>query len=186
MKFLDRILQNLRFRQVERYIPQNCSVLDIGCDNGAFYQKNQSKVANYVGIDSNIKQAVSSDNYTLIKGIFPDDLPPVEDWFDIVVALAVIEHIPPVKQNEFSAVSFACMKHGGMLIITTPSPAVDKILELLARFKLIDGMSMEQHYGFDPKLVPTIFVNSGFFLVKKHKFQFGLNNLFIFQKPLPG
>ena len=62
--------------------------------------------------------------------------------------LAVLEHVQPAEQPVFAA---ACAKHlrpGGLLVVTTPAPAVDLILDVLTFLRLIDGMSLEQHYGF--------------------------------------
>ncbi len=43
-------------------------------------------------------------------------------------------------------------------------------------------MSLEQHYGFDPRKTPAIFSVDGMVLVKARRFQFGFNNLFVFEK----
>jgi hypothetical protein len=49
--------------------------------------------------------------------------------------------------------------------------------------RLIDGMSLEQHYGYDITQTPALFCSAGFTLLNAKKFQFGLNNLFVFEKP---
>jgi hypothetical protein len=69
------------------------------------------------------------------------------------------------------------------LIITVPSPRVDDILKVMKAVRLIDGMSLEQHYGYDITQTPALFCSAGFTLLKAKKFQFGLNNLFAFEKP---
>lgn len=48
--------------------------------------------------------------------------------------------------------------------------------------RLSDGMSLEQHYGYDIAQTPDLFCAAGFALLKASKFQFGLNNLFVFEK----
>jgi len=47
--------------------------------------------------------------------------------------------------------------------------------------KLIDGQATEEHHGFDPKTLATYFEHD-MALISHEKFQFGLNNLFIFGK----
>ena len=69
----------------------------------------------------------------------------------------------------------------GKVIITAPSVWVDHILEVLLFFKIIDGMSLEEHHGFKPNDTLKYF-SKNFNLVKKKKFQLGLNNLFVFEK----
>ena len=59
---------------------------------------------------------------------------------------------------------------------------VDTILDVLAFLKLIDGMSLEQHYGFEPGDTPGIF--EGLLELRVDRsFQLGLNRLFVFEKP---
>lgn len=53
------------------------------------------------------------------------------------------------------------LKPGGHLVITTPSAAVDRILDLLKFLRLIDGMSLEEHYGLEPHHVPSVFLLMG-------------------------
>jgi hypothetical protein len=53
---------------------------------------------------------------------------------------------------------------------------------MLLRLGVVDGMSLEEHHGFDVNEIPEIFENGGFVLMKWRKFQFGLNNLFVFER----
>jgi hypothetical protein len=54
-------------------------------------------------------------------------------------------------------------------------------LNILEKFKLIDGMQLHEHYGFKPSDTENIFAKD-FKLVCKKTFQLGLNNLFVFEK----
>ncbi|MEE2664435.1 MAG: hypothetical protein VX681_10000 [Myxococcota bacterium] len=67
-------------------------------------------------------------------------------------------------------------------MITTPAPAVDLILDVLTFLRLIDGMSLEQHYGFKPADTPGIFAPTRFRLIARESFQLGLNHLFVFER----
>jgi hypothetical protein len=69
-------------------------------------------------------------------------------------------------------------------VITAPSPVVDRILAFLKFIHVIDGMSLEQHYGFEPRVVPSLFSIEGLALAKAQRFQLGCNNLFVFRKSL--
>jgi len=69
-----------------------------------------------------------------------------------------------------------------VVILTVPSPLVDHILALLRFLGLIDAMTLEQHYGFDPRQTVPLFNSSGFRLIRHRKFELGLNNLFVFEK----
>ncbi len=68
------------------------------------------------------------------------------------------------------------------VVLPTPALAVDRILDVLAAVKLIDGISLEQHYGFEPKQTPGVFRGCGFELEVDRKFQLGLNRLFVFRR----
>jgi len=76
-------------------------------------------------------------------------------------------------------------------MITVPSSAVDHLLAVLTTIRLVHGMSLEHHYGFEPHQTADIFSAHGFQPVAHHRFQLGLNNLFVFQRdtiesPSPG
>jgi 2-polyprenyl-3-methyl-5-hydroxy-6-metoxy-1,4-benzoquinol methylase len=71
--------------------------------------------------------------------------------------LAVLEHIPEPQQRPLAESCARFLKPAGVLVITTPSPRVDRILNLLLALRLIDGMSLEEHYGFDPRQTPALF-----------------------------
>ena len=132
-------------------------------------------------MDANLAQPVRLGKIQLIPGQFPRDLGDVGS-FDVVTMLSVFEHIPP---DEHRTVAEACanlLRPAGRLILTVPSPGVDRILAGLKFAHLIDGMSIEQHYGFDVRTTPAIFTAQGFKLIKHERFQLGLNNLFVFRK----
>ena len=102
--------------------------------------------------------------------------------FDAITMLAVLEHIP---DSEYMSLREGCvrfLKPGGHLIITVPSPLVDHILKVLKVFRLIDGMSLEEHHGYEVGQTASIFPPPAFRLVCRKHFQLGLNNLFVFQR----
>lgn len=157
-------------------------LLDIGCADGALF-RSSGVVCDGIGVDPDLPANLELPNARLIAGFFPQDLPDQRS-FDVITMLAVLEHISLDEQGALAKNCFAFLKSGGRLIITVPSPVVDKILAVLGFLHLIDGMKVEQHYGYDVKLTPEIFSLAGFELVQTQRFQLGLNNLFVFRKPL--
>ncbi len=117
----------------------------------------------------------------MIPGRFPEALDGTEP-FDVITMLAVLEHIPEPQQLLLSENCSHLLKPGGILIITTPSPLVDRILDVLLWLRLIEGMELMEHYGFDPRQTPGIFSLPGLSLVKSATFQWRLNYIFVFQK----
>ncbi|MFN0049283.1 MAG: methyltransferase domain-containing protein [Cytophagales bacterium] len=182
MKFLDRVLQNWRTSKAIKYIPINAEVLDIGCYDAIVFQKLGNKLQYGVGIDPLI-EPIQKANYELKKGYFPQDLDEKNKYFDAITLTAVLEHIPESIVADFAQNCSLHLKSKGIIAITVPDPKVDKILEILIKFKILDGMSVDEHHGYDVKQTIPLFEKVGLKLIKKESFQLGLNNLFVFQKP---
>ena len=182
MKALDRFLQEWRIAKIRHYIPAGSTVLDVGCADGVLFKRLAGSIRDGIGIDPDLAESVQIGDCRLIAGNFPDDVPHAK-LFDAITMLAVVEHVPHEQQIEWAHACDRLLKPGGHLLITTPSPFVDPILDVLRFARLIDGMSLEQHYGFDPRLVAPTFTVGDLRLVKARKFQLGLNNVFVFQKP---
>jgi 2-polyprenyl-3-methyl-5-hydroxy-6-metoxy-1,4-benzoquinol methylase len=163
-----------------RYLPKQSRVLDIGCADGALFRI-LPYLRNGVGIDPEVS-AVPTGNAQLIRGMFPQNLPD-NGPFDAITMLAVLEHIPKESQPILAQHCCRYLRSRGRLIITVPSPQTDYVLSVLRTLRLIHGMSLEQHYGYDVKLTPDLFEPAGFKLLVARKFQLGLNNLFVFEKP---
>lgn len=179
-KPLDDILEYLRFIKVEPYIPKGARLLDVGTGDGNFLHYLNGHIHTSVGIDPHLKRMSQVGNHHLIPGYFPYDFD--EDMtFDVITILAAIEHIP---FNVLPCVVRACeayLKPGGRVILTAPHPRVDKILKILKSLRMVEGFSIHQHYGFDPKCLPDFF--NGWRLLKKERWELGCNYLFIFKRP---
>lgn len=162
------------------YIQKGMSVLDIGCSNGELFELYREKDIEIsgIGLDPDIESDVIKKNYQLIKDSFPSLK--VSGMFDVITALAVLEHIPDDKIDEFINSCKKKLKTNGKIIITVPHPFVDTILKVLIFFKIIDGMEAEQHHGFDIQRISGLFEKCGFKLIMHKRFQLGLNNLFVF------
>jgi 2-polyprenyl-3-methyl-5-hydroxy-6-metoxy-1,4-benzoquinol methylase len=182
MKTVDRLLQQWRFHKSRPYLAKGARVLDVGCADGAFYKRFGGHVGEVVGIDPNLGTSVDQGPLRLIAGRFPEALNDVEP-FDAITMLAVLEHIPLDEQQRWAAACVRLLRPAGYLIITTPSPIVDGILRLLKSMRVIDGMSLEEHYGFEPSRVPPLFTDVSMELVEARRFQLGCNNLFVFRNP---
>jgi 2-polyprenyl-3-methyl-5-hydroxy-6-metoxy-1,4-benzoquinol methylase len=183
MTKLDRFLQRWRLAKVRPFIPFGARVLDIGCGDGALFRFLGNHIYEGIGLDPTLSSPIQEEGFELIPGKFPEGLTDTNP-FDVITMLAVLEHIPKSQQHSLAENCVRMLKPGGVLVITTPSPYVDHILHVLFALRLIDDMSLEEHYGFDARQTPAIFSTPILTLVKFTKFQFGLNNLFVFKKAI--
>lgn len=182
MKPLDRLLAAWRGAKARRYIGRGVRLLDVGCGNGRFLKRLSSVLSEGIGIDPDVNPADACAGIRLIRGSFPEACPDNLGPFDVITMLAFLEHLPTSLHARLAERCAALLRPGGLLILTVPEPAVDRIAHVLQRIPwLYDGTHTEQHYGFQPSQTPAIF--SVLELVMAGKFQLGLNNLFVFRRP---
>jgi len=179
VKPLDRFLQRWRILKARPYIPPDSRLLDVGCADGMLYRMVNNRVREYVGIDPSLKTSIHLENYRLIAGQYPFNMPELPP-FKVITMLAVIEHLTEDVQIRTAQAVYHHLEPNGLLLITTPSPHVDHLLHFLKRLRLIDGMALEEHSRFDVRQVPQIFTDLK--LILHRPFQLGLNHLFVFQK----
>jgi SAM-dependent methyltransferase len=182
MNRVDRLLQSWRASQAIRWVPEGARVLDVGCFDGRLFRLLGDRLAYGVGLDPLLDRAVEEARFRLVPGAFPQDRPDGE-LFDVIMMLAVLEHVARERIEDCASACYDLLVPGGLVVATVPSPAIDRILDVLIRLRVLHGMSVEEHSGFKPSTAPDIFARAGFSLVRWHGFQLGLNNLFVFRKP---
>ena len=123
------ILSNLSRELKKRYFLNAISpeerVLEIGCGDGwVGRQLRQSGVQKVIDIDTTPAATVNGD---------------IRDWrrlglnaasFDVIIAFEVLEHVECLEE------CFALLKTGGRLMLTSPYPPADPVLEMLERWHL--------------------------------------------------
>jgi ubiquinone/menaquinone biosynthesis C-methylase UbiE len=180
MRKLDYILQKWRYSVAVPFIPSGCDLLDIGGFDGSFIKRVYKKIHHGVCIDPHLEEK-GDDKITFIRARLDGKFPFPNDSFDVITMFAVYEHLGEQRQL-ITAECFRVCRNNGSVLLTIPSGAVDTILMFLMKIRLIDGMSTEEHHNFNVADTIRIFERAGFQLKRWSKFQFGLNNLFIFQK----
>lgn len=101
------------------YIASTDKVLDVGCGRGAF--KLFLNIDNYTGLElSNEAIKIGKKNNVIIlnENVETHSIKHREQY-DIVCSFQVLEHVPNVY--EFIEHSLACLKPGGLLLLSVPS-----------------------------------------------------------------
>ena len=155
--------------------------MDIGSADGVLFQCLPDLAPDCLGIDPALPAPVPGAGFKLIPGGFPQDMPAGE-LFDAITMLAVLEHFPNAAHPTLAAGCAQHLRPGGRLIITVPAPRVDQILKVLTTLKLVHGMALEEHHGYDIAETEKIFRAPDFRLVRHKPFQLGLNHLFVFER----
>jgi len=181
VKAADRLLQRWRIRRALAWVPREARVLDVGCDDGTLFRLGHERIASGVGVDLNPPTTWRGGTVERLTGPFPDVLRP-DDAFDVIVMLAVVEHVDAVQLKEWARECAVRLRPGGRVVITVPAPAVDTLLHIGMRLRLLDGMEAHQHHGFDPSSLPDVFNAAGLELMIHRRFQLGLNHLFVFRR----
>ena len=97
-------------------------------------------------------------------------------------AVAVFGTLPHPDRPPWPTSLAGLMAAGGRLVITVPAPAVDHMLHVLIRLRLIAGIEAHQHHGFQPADLETIFTAPHWQRRKHQRFQLGLNHLYVFER----
>lgn len=183
MKWLDRYIRDLRIKQALPFIKEGDRLLDVGCFDLTLLRLARPRVKSAVGIDP-LATPLTEGNLRVIRGLVGEQhdngLEPAS--FDCITMLAVLEHVPDAAG--FAREIARLLAPGGRVVITVPDAKVDRILEVLGRLRLIDGMSLEEHHGYDASQTAPIFAAAGMKTVVRRVFEMGLNNLYVFERPL--
>ncbi len=182
---LDNLIYSLRRRQVERYYQNRTgTVVDLGAGYDcrllrSFLQN--SPTLSGIAVDSEFDESLPSERLTLLTADLNGPLPIPTASVDTVLSLAVLEHLlePALFLNEI----YRILRPGGMLLLTTPGPSAQPLLEFLAyRLKVIDEHEIRdhKHYFSSAELIADL-TNAGFSKerVQAKTFIFGMNNVVI-------
>ena len=158
---------------IKRYLTKNdqIKVLDIGCGSGLMLTS-LDEIGETYGMDmSDEALSFSKEIFTgrVEKGALPDQLPYQENFFDLITALDVIEHI----DNDVDSISAirSLLAPGGKVVFTVPaymflwSPH-DEMNEHKRRYtlpelkkKLVEaGFTVEKISYYNTFLFPAVFL----------------------------
>jgi 2-polyprenyl-3-methyl-5-hydroxy-6-metoxy-1,4-benzoquinol methylase len=176
-----------RNRKVSRYLKPGKSLLDIGCGHG--YLLRMAPCQKNIGIDELQCYEYSKDGEGKIiescveEGFVVERKLHFEDHsFDYVTIIAVIEHLH--YPDEIIRECHRVLKRQGLLIMTTPFPIVEKILLFMDKGSYLFSYKKvkDAHIGYYNLESMNQLTRTLFELVEYKKFQFGVNQLFVYTK----
>ncbi|MFZ8845642.1 MAG: class I SAM-dependent methyltransferase [Candidatus Hydrothermia bacterium] len=176
---LENFLANERYKVVKKVLmnfKNKNRVLDIGCGS---YPKF------LISLDFKEKFGIDKYDYNFssygIKFIKLDlekenKLPFEDNFFDVITALALIEHLKLDAVRNLFIEAFRILKNEGIFIITTPSRISKPILELFSKIKIVSKEEIDEHkHYYEVYEIYDLFNYANFKNVNVEKFEFGLN-----------
>ena len=178
---LDLMLRSWRIRKVKPYLRRGSAVLDVGCHDGALFRAFADRISRGVGVDPILDHSARIGRFRFVAGTFPSAIDGVET-FDAITLLAVLEHVEPLELPSWCDACVRLLAPGGLVVASVASPLVDNLLHVFTRFHLLAVMSVDEHHGFDPSIVPSLFSRPSLELAVRQRFELGMNNLYVFRK----
>lgn len=174
-----------RFKKTLKYVPRQSKLLDLGCGPKARYFRYLTQndfSGKYWGVDPLLMNTMKGGEMFLHKTDIDKRLKFPDESFDVVVMLAVLEHLQ--HPREILRESVRVLKKGGVIVVTTPTPSSRGLLEFLA-FGLgwVSRREIAEHKNyFDREDLVKMCRGLKVRKVYHEYFEFGLNNLLIVVK----
>ena len=181
---LEPLLRRMRIRRVLPSIRRypGCELLDIGCGwDARFLRSVEPFIARGEGIDFKAP-TLQTEKLSIRPMTVVNELPFVDNSFDIVTMLAVLEHL--AEPNAMLRDSYRVLRPAGRLVLTVPSDAAKPVLEFLAyRLHIVSEAEIRDHKQYFNKTTLTAAVLAAGFEVEEHRyFQLGFNNFLVARK----
>lgn len=176
--FLEKFLANARSKKIMPYI-NNKNVLDFGCGRNAW---NANTIYRYCKSIEGVEENFSVPQLVGKVNVYPSlNHIPERREFDVILALAVFEHIYPFALIDILNKIAAICSRNAILVGTVPTPQARPILEFLAyRLRLIDESQIRDHkVYYDDLWLLAIVRQTAWKLTAYKRFQLGINSYFV-------
>lgn len=178
------VIRARRFAAALPFVRPGDKVLDVGCWMGGIIPHLPERVA-YTGVEAlpylhrECLRRFPSNRF--LQGDFLELAPSLDDDFDVVLLLAVLEHIR--RPGPFLTACAGRLKPGGLVVATTPAPAAEPMVWLGSKLGLLSPWNPGEHQELlDRPRLEILAVESGLSLIRCSRFLAGLNQLFVLGK----
>ena len=182
MGLLSPLLKNWRIKKVSKWISGK-RILDCGCGDGVLLDV-IGEDTDYTGIDINREHIDNAKSRRLNAKFLMLDVEgdlKVHGKFDVIVMCALIEHLK--NPERFLSIISRLLAKNGRIVITTPTPKANKILNLGSAVGIFDMEAFKEHKSyFTYDDFGRIAKNLGLKIEHYEKFQLGLNQLVVLCK----
>ncbi len=150
---LERWLARERAKVADGLIPANARggcIVDIGCGLVPYFLLH-TVFCQKIGVDKIVRDVpapmLSGQDLILISHDIErtEHLPLKSNLCDVVVLLAVIEHIESERVVPLLHETWRILKDRGTLILTTPASWTDRLLRIMAKLGLVSPVEIAEH-----------------------------------------
>ncbi len=174
LTLFEPLFQELRIRQVMKYLPKHAKLVDIGCDQPqVFIDRVSDDMESCVGIDVVVEEH-QHGNVTILQQDLQKKIKVPSHSATVITMMAVLEHMKFPK--EMIEECYRILQPGGVLLVTVPAPSSKPLLEVFAVLGLVRKEMIEQHENyFTPDKLTSLAKGAGFSKIHVELFEFGFN-----------
>lgn len=165
---LNRYFERSSVQQALPFLWPGDRVLEAGTHHGEFLEAFADHGEGSVGLDPYVSPCWTS-TFALTRGDFPEAVAGL-GRFDAIVMMSTLHHTSRDQLAAWASTIAYLLEPGGRFIATIPSRFVSYALH-----GDIDHVA-------DPQHALAAMTGAGLFLKAHRRFQFGLNNLYVFQR----
>lgn len=145
----DRVLRQLRLQKVKSRIRRGDVVCDLGCGQEAFLLNHFAPVIERgIGFDMQI-QSKRLNNIEIHNAVLDQRIPLEDETVDVVTMLAALEHF--AEEKAVLREARRILKKGGRILITVPTVYNKPLLEMLAKYGVINAAEIFDHKRYYDK-----------------------------------